>query len=55
LLPMINTGIIGLTAPLIAYRLATSNSMFAWAVAVAWTWWGLVDFTHYLARSTAFP
>jgi hypothetical protein len=55
LLPMINTGIIGLTAPLIAYRLATSNSMFAWAVAVAWTWWGLVDFTHYLATEYCFP
>jgi hypothetical protein len=54
-IPLVNTGMIGLTAPFVAYRLATSNSQAAWAVALAWTWWGLVDFTHYLVTENCFP
>jgi hypothetical protein len=46
--PLVNTGLVGLTAPFVTYHLATSNSTAAWAVAMAWTWWGLVDFTHYM-------
>ena len=55
IIPLVNTGIIGLTAPFVAYHLATSNSFVAWAAALAWTWSGLVDFCHYLVTDHFFP
>ena len=36
--------LIGLTAPVVAYLLATQPSITTYVIAVAWMWWGITDF-----------
>ncbi|MDX2469213.1 MAG: hypothetical protein QNL04_01415 [SAR324 cluster bacterium] len=43
-IPLGQDALIGLTAPLIAYLIATKPKILTYAIVVAWVWWGIADF-----------
>lgn len=44
IIPLGQDALIGLTAPIVAYLLATQPTTLTYVIAVAWTWWGITDF-----------
>ena len=43
-IPLGQDALIGVTAPIVAYLLATSPGIMTYVIAIAWTWWGITDF-----------
>ena len=43
-IPFGQDGLIGITAPIVAYLVATRPKMLTYAIAIAWVWWGIADF-----------
>ena len=44
IIPLGQDGLIGITAPIIVYLLATKPKIFTYVIGVAWVWWGIADF-----------
>ena len=44
IIPLLQDGLIGTTAPLITFLLATKSGITVYIVAMCWFWWGICDF-----------
>ena len=43
-IPLGQDALVGITAPIVVYLLATHPSIASYVIAVAWAWWGITDF-----------
>lgn len=44
IIPLGQDALIGLTAPIVVYLLATRPKTITYAIGLAWVWWGIADF-----------
>ncbi len=44
IIPLGQDALIGLTAPVVVYLLATKPKTITYAIGLAWVWWGIADF-----------
>lgn len=44
IIPLGQDALIGLTAPIVVYLLATRPKTITYAIGIAWVWWGIADF-----------
>ena len=44
IIPLGQDALVGLTAPVIVYFLATRPKTITYAIGVAWVWWGITDY-----------
>ena len=44
IIPLGQDGLVGLTAPIIAYLIVTRPKVLTYTIAVGWVWWGIADF-----------
>lgn len=55
IIPLGQDALIGLTAPIVVYLLATKPKVLTYAIGVAWVWWGIADFGVGLATEIFQP
>ena len=55
IIPLGQDGLIGITAPIIVYLLATKPKVLTYAIGIAWVWWGIADFGVGLATEVFQP
>ncbi|MBT4086596.1 MAG: hypothetical protein HOH26_17815 [Alphaproteobacteria bacterium] len=55
IIPLGQDALIGLTAPVIVYLIATRPNMLSYSVAAAWLWWGIADFIIGLVVEVYYP
>lgn len=53
--PLGQDGLIGLTAPIVVFLIATRPRVLTYAIATAWLWWGVVDFIVGLVVENLYP
>lgn len=53
--PLGQDALIGLTAPLVVYLIATRPRVATYAIAAAWLWWGIADFVVGLVIGSQYP
>ena len=44
IIPLGQDALIGITAPIVVYFLATRPKMLTYAIGLAWVWWGIADY-----------
>ena len=44
IIPLGQDGLIGITAPIVAYLVATRPKILTYVITIAWVWWGIADF-----------
>lgn len=44
IIPLGQDGLIGLTAPIVVFLIATRPRLSTYVIAIAWLWWGIADF-----------
>ena len=45
IIPLGQDALIGITAPIVVYLLATRPKFITYAIGLAWVWWGITDFS----------
>lgn len=55
IIPLGQDALIGLTAPVVVYFLATKPKTITYAIGLAWVWWGIADFGVGLATEIFQP
>ena len=54
-IPLGQDGLIGITAPIVVYLLATKPKALTYIIGIAWVWWGITDFGVGLATEVFQP
>ncbi len=55
IIPLGQDALIGLTAPIVVYLLATKPKALSYVIGIAWVWWGITDFGVGLATEIFQP
>ena len=55
IIPLGQDGLIGITAPIIAYLIATRPRVLTYAISLAWVWWGIADFIVGMVTEHYYP
>jgi hypothetical protein len=55
IIPLGQDGLIGITAPIVVYLLATKPKALTYIIGIAWVWWGITDFGVGLATEVFQP